>query len=271
MIDALDSTATELGTDLEHIPTAPPVGLFRTDDPVEIIEQASRVADALKGILTRQGLTAKISGRDHVLVEGWTTLGSMLGVFAVKEWVRETPWPEHTPEALKPQQLRGLSFGYEASYRAQRADGTVIGGAEAECKRTESSWKNRDDYALKSMAQTRATSKALRVPLGFIVTLAGYEATPEAEIPTGAPDAAAGPPIGIETASNIMALIGDQLADNRLAPGDLPGLFAKIGAHPAEINAAAVDGLTEQQGQALLARLRTEPSETPAGRVERAA
>jgi hypothetical protein len=34
------------------------------------------------------------------------------------------------------------------------------------------------------MAQTRATSKALRVPLGFIVVLAGYEATPEEEMPT---------------------------------------------------------------------------------------
>ena len=34
------------------------------------------------------------------------------------------------------------------------------------------------------MAQTRSTSKALRLPLGFVVALAGYEATPaeEAEV-----------------------------------------------------------------------------------------
>ena len=44
-------------------------------------------------------------------------------------------------------------------------------------------WSGRDDYALRSMAQTRAVSKALRLPLGFIVALAGYEATPADEMP----------------------------------------------------------------------------------------
>jgi hypothetical protein len=38
------------------------------------------------------------------------------------------------------------------------------------------------------MAQTRATSKALRAPLGWIVTLAGYEATPSEEIPLSGPE-----------------------------------------------------------------------------------
>jgi hypothetical protein len=33
------------------------------------------------------------------------------------------------------------------------------------------------------MAQTRATSKALRQPLGFVVTLAGFNATPAEEMP----------------------------------------------------------------------------------------
>jgi hypothetical protein len=33
------------------------------------------------------------------------------------------------------------------------------------------------------MAQTRATSKALRQPLGFVMTLAGYSATPAEEMP----------------------------------------------------------------------------------------
>jgi hypothetical protein len=33
------------------------------------------------------------------------------------------------------------------------------------------------------MAQTRATSKALRQPLGFVMTLAGYAATPAEEMP----------------------------------------------------------------------------------------
>lgn len=141
--------------------------LFRTDDPVQVIEKASAVADALKNVLQKQGLTKNIQGRDHVLVEGWTTLGSMLGVVPVVEWTRPLDDGQ----------------GWEARVEARTLDGRVVGAAEAECTRGEKTWQSRDDYALRSMAQTRATSKALRGPLGFIVTLAGYDATPSEEIP----------------------------------------------------------------------------------------
>ena len=62
-----------------------------------------------------------------------------------------------------------------------------VGAAESMCSRSESKWKTSDDYAVRSMAQTRAVSKALRLPLGFIMELAGYSATPAEEIPTEQP------------------------------------------------------------------------------------
>src|SRR3990167_4142653 len=62
-------------------------------------------------------------------------------------------------------------------------DGRIVGAAEAQCCRDETTWAKRADYALRSMAQTRATSKALRLPLGFVMAMAGFEATPEEEIP----------------------------------------------------------------------------------------
>jgi hypothetical protein len=62
-------------------------------------------------------------------------------------------------------------------------DGRTIGAAEAMCSRNEHTWAKREDYALRSMAQTRATSKSLRGPLGFIVALAGYATTPAEEMP----------------------------------------------------------------------------------------
>jgi hypothetical protein len=98
-------------------------------------------------------------------VEGWTLLGTMLGVFPVCEWTRK------------------LDDGWEARVVAKTLAGQTVGAAEAECLRSERSWSSRDDYALRSMAQTRATSKALRQPLGFVVTLAGFEATPAEEMP----------------------------------------------------------------------------------------
>jgi hypothetical protein len=48
----------------------------------------------------------------------------------------------------------------------------------------ESKWKNRDPYAIRSMAQTRAIGRALRAPLGPIVVLAGYAPAGAEELPS---------------------------------------------------------------------------------------
>lgn len=182
----VDSTADEIGTEVaivEHQPTT----LFRTDDPMEVVEKAGQVADALKGVLVRQRLTKNIQGREHVLVEGWTTLGSMLGVVPVCAWSRKVPDSErvydHREKVDKTWQVvKRKGSDWEARVEARTLDGRTIGAAEATCSREEQTWSTRDDYALRSMAQTRATSKALRGPLGFIVTLAGYQATPAEEM-----------------------------------------------------------------------------------------
>ena len=50
------------------------------------------------------------------------------------------------------------------------------------CTRDEEKWKDKLDFELRSMAQTRAISKALRLPLGFIVELAGFNPTPAEEM-----------------------------------------------------------------------------------------
>lgn len=139
--------------------------LFRTEDPQEIVARATEMATVLAKVLKEQKLTSMINGREHVRVEGWTFCGTMLGVFPVCVWTRP------------------VQEGWEARVEARTRDGAVVGAAEAECLRSEKTWKTRDDYAIRSMAQTRATSKALRLPLGFIVSLAGFEATPAEEIP----------------------------------------------------------------------------------------
>lgn len=141
------------------------VNLFGDASPVEVVERATAAADALAAVVEKKHLFAMISGKKHVTVEGWTLLGSMLGVFPVVEWTRET------------------DDGWEARVVARTRNGDEVGAAEAMCSRLEGRWKTADSYAIRSMAQTRAVSKALRHPLGFVMTLAGYEATPEAEMP----------------------------------------------------------------------------------------
>lgn len=138
--------------------------LFQTTDPITVIDKATKVATRLAGVIKQQHLYADIRGKHHVTVSGWTLLGSLLGVFPITVWTRK------------------LENGWEARVEARTLAGNLVGAAEAQCLTSESSWSNREDFALRSMAQTRATSKAMRMPLGYIVQLAGFDATPAEEM-----------------------------------------------------------------------------------------
>lgn len=141
------------------------------------IAEAMAVADVLADVISKQGLYVDIRGKKYVKVEGWTLCGSLLGVFAVTEWSRE------------------FGDGWEARVVAKTMAGAEVGAAEALCSRQERRWKDADEYAIRSMAQTRATSKALRQPLDWVMQLAGYESTPEEEMPREAtPDKPTGGP-----------------------------------------------------------------------------
>ena len=163
--ETIEAEAREITGQALEVAVPAPVNLFRTEEPTEIIRKASETATALREVLRSQNLLVRIGPRDHVRVEGWTLLGSMLGVFPVCEWTRQLP------------------DGWEARVEAKTMSGAVVGAAEASCLRSEKTWSSRDDYALRSMAQTRATSKALRQPLGFVVSLAGFDPTPAEEMP----------------------------------------------------------------------------------------
>ncbi len=154
----------EPGTDIAVREAAAPT-LFGTDDPGQIIQKAQAVASVLNDVITKQKLYTTISGKRYVLVEGWTTLGALCNVFAKTEWTHP------------------IEDGWEAAVIVVNGQGVEIGRAEAQCLRSERNWKNRDDFALKSMAQTRAMGKALRMPLGWIAVMGGYQATPAEEMP----------------------------------------------------------------------------------------
>lgn len=145
--------------------------LFRTDDPTEVVTRAVSTADALMGVVNKRKaeLVSNISGKDFPKVECWSLLGTMLGVFPVTVWT-------------KPVLEDGKVVGFEARVEARTRDGSVVGAAESMCTRSERTWKTRDDFALRGMAETRATSRALRKPLGFVMTLAGLEATSAEEM-----------------------------------------------------------------------------------------
>jgi len=165
--ELIEGQAEELSTEVVTAPAVQPSTLFRTDDPAEVLKRATATADALAPVLKAQNMAVRIGPKEHVVVEGWQTLGSMLGVTPVGVWTRK------------------LENGWEAKVNAQTLDGRIIGSAESMCDRKEERWEKADEYAIRSMAQTRATSKALASVLRFVVTLAGFSGTPAEEMPAG--------------------------------------------------------------------------------------
>ena len=58
----------------------------------------------------------------------------------------------------------------------------ILSKAEAICSNDEPSKASYAPFSIYSMAQTRATGKAYRLALGWIMKLAGYESTPAEEM-----------------------------------------------------------------------------------------
>jgi|HubBroStandDraft_6_1064221.scaffolds.fasta_scaffold45640_4 hypothetical protein len=142
--------------------------------PEEYMERISRVCKILVDVVEKQKLSKKLGRGDkkHVELEAWQFLGSMpwIRCSAVIDWTKEI----------------GDGLGWEARALVYR-DGVVVGAGDGMCLRSESNWKAPKDYfALRSMAQSRAMSRALQGPLRFIFVLAGYAGAGAEEMP---PDA----------------------------------------------------------------------------------
>lgn len=150
------------------VPVSPqPValGTLNAATPSALVAGATELATELARIIQRQHLSTTIQGRQHVNVEGWTTLGIMLGVTA-----REVQTIE-----------QGGGVYVSTVELVRMCDGACISRASAECG-DEKPWNTRPKYARRSMAQTRATGKACRLAFSWIMSLAGYEVTPAEEM-----------------------------------------------------------------------------------------
>lgn len=163
---------TEQILDAEVVETEPGVEvvtveagtLFHKNDPLDALEEARRVATGLAQTIKDGGMVDRIDGKDFVKVEGWRTLGSILGVVP-----REV--------AMVP-----IEGGWQATFEAVTLDGRVVGRATSSCTKEEKKRANAPTFELQGMAATRATSRALRAPLGFVMQLAGFQATSAEEM-----------------------------------------------------------------------------------------
>ncbi|MBM3417411.1 MAG: hypothetical protein FJY17_00645 [Bacteroidetes bacterium] len=131
--------------------------------------EALQVASTLQTFVTERKLTANIQGKNYPLVEAWQFAGSQLGLIPVVKEVKNLS----TDTELK----------YEAMVEVIRlTDGVVLSRGYAVCSNKENSKRRFDEYAIASMAQTRAVGKAYRNILAWLMKAAGFEATPAEEM-----------------------------------------------------------------------------------------
>ena len=170
----------------------------------------------------------------------------MLGVFPVLVWTRK------------------LDDGWEARVEARTLDGRVVGAAESECLRSEARWSTREDYAIRSMAATRATSKALRQPLGFVMTMAGFDATPLEEMPLSTDEPA---PTATGKPADPVAASDSQLEELRTLIRTLEGADPETDwkARARNIAGVSAEMLTKTGATMLIEKLQAELAATVEG------
>lgn len=147
--------------------------IFGTTNPADFVSKSQEYAKALVDVVENQKLYADIQGKKYVTFEGWQFLGSMLPTAI-------TPQTEYTEEIRDKD--TGEVLGFKARVLALDVNGNQRGASESVCMYSERNWNGKDANHLMSMAQTRASSKALRMALSSIVKLAGYEPTPKEEM-----------------------------------------------------------------------------------------
>lgn len=136
---------------------------------LEKIEDMTSLSTVLKTHIVKNKLYTNISGKNYAHVEGWQFAGGLMGLF---------------PRVSK---IENLSSGTEYKWLVtveivNTKDSSVVSQGFALCSNKENKKAKFDEYAVLSMAQTRAIGKAYRNLLGWVMKLAGMESTPSEEM-----------------------------------------------------------------------------------------
>jgi hypothetical protein len=135
-------------------------------------DETKHLANDLARFIRENKLFHNIQGKEYVNVEGWQYAGSRLGILPVVDELSL---------------VKDGSDETEIKYQARvnlldLRTGQTVGSGFAICSNKESSKRYYQEFAIASMAQTRAIGKAYRNILAWIIRAAGYEPTPAEEM-----------------------------------------------------------------------------------------
>lgn len=164
-LEVLERKERKIGTVSRIVPEKREINITPGEGHMQvIINQASDVAKVLVDVIEKCKLYVVINKKKYVRVEGWETLGAGMNYRCeITSLVR-------------------FEKGWRARAEIKDIGGNVVSTGEAICTRDEKNWATRDDFAIMSMAQTRALGKAYRLGCAWIMALAGYETCPAEEM-----------------------------------------------------------------------------------------
>ncbi len=134
--------------------------------------EAQQKATAMKRMISAHDWSVNIGGNEHIKNEAWVTLAGAYGC---------------TASIVSTERIPGYKQAFVATAEVlrQTPNGVVsIGRADAECGTDgDGRWESKQPaFAVRSMAQTRAISKAIASVFRWVVVLAGYHGTPAEEM-----------------------------------------------------------------------------------------
>jgi hypothetical protein len=212
------------------------------------LQRGAAIARQLRDYIAQARMTVRIQGRDYVRIEGWQVLCHLC----------QLPLPSIV-SVRREERDNGYCYIAEAVLqhggREYRAYGL--------CSSTEPNWANKPEFQLMSMAQTRAVGKVLRLLLGWVVTLAGYEPTPAEEmvIEDPAPDRG--------NAGDAQQQAQSQRREESESPNRL--LLETRELARAHLNAEALRAVLQRYGVEHISALRAEQLTELHGRLKRVA
>lgn len=137
----------------------------------------------LKKFIVEMNLYTPIQDKNYVNVEGWQFAGISMGLVAVVTSCEKLDGRgKFTYVDYKTKTKIELEeIAYKATVEVLSGE-KVVSRAFTICSNKESKKRSFDEYAIASMAQTRALGKAYRMLIGPLMKMAGYEGTPAEEM-----------------------------------------------------------------------------------------
>lgn len=187
-----------MSNELAVIEERPGVGLSLMEgEPEMAVAYAKRAAAALQSVIVEGSGFVKIQGKKHITIEGWQVLAAATNHSIEVEWSR----PMEEPKGA-----------WEARAVVRDVSGQTVAAGEAMASPDERAPWTRNAYSIRSMAQTRAMSRAAASRLRYIPTLAGFSGTPAEEMPgdTQMPKAGKAEELWAQRYRELHALYGEQ-------------------------------------------------------------